>query len=264
MHCSAKRYRSRTSTVLLLAMAVAVCLASLARPGVARAADTKPAAPAATATPGKTAATAPVDKKAAKAKLEADKKAKQEADKIKQKAARDKQDQEDIAAKHPWVRGANWLTFRAGVAAASHAGRPNPGPGVGFGMQHFMNRRWALAAQLDYDLLGKYGGAAEMEVPLHLEATRHFDWGEQMRPYLGMSAGATWHRTYRTGEDEASIRPSLFIVGGANLPIGPRSLMGADLRVGWETDARSTDPVFPVDSNSLLTWRAKITYIRWQ
>lgn len=262
MQCSAKRYRSRTSTVVLLAMAVALTLASIASPGAAQAADAKPAAPAADAK--KAPSAAPADKNAARAKHEADKRSAREADRLKKEAARTKQDQEDIALKHPWVRGANWLGFRAGVAAASYEGRPSPGPGVGFGLQHFMNRRWALGAQIDYDLLGKYGAAAEMEVPMHLEATRHFDWGERMRPYFGMSAGATWHRTYRTGGDEASIRPSLFFVGGANLPIGPRSLMGADARVGWENGARSDDPVFPVDSNSLLTWRVKVSYLRWQ
>jgi hypothetical protein len=249
-------------------LTLAALLVVLAHP-VARAADspaptgtTPPAvagAPAAT-----TPAPTPENKKAAHEKHKADEKAARDAAKQRKSDLRAKEDQEDIEAHRPWVRGANWLGFRAGASAVSELGRPAPGPGFGIGYQHFRSRRWALGVQLDYDLVGKYGGAAEIDVPLHAEITRHFDWGDAMRPYTGLSAGGTWHRTYRTGADEAEMRPSIFLVSGANVLVGPRALMGADFRVGWEGSARSADPVFPNTSNTLLTWRLKVAYLRWQ
>jgi len=260
MQRSARRYRSLTSNALVCAVALGLALASLASPGRALAADAKkPATAAPESEASKSAA-----EKSAREKQNADAKAARDAKRAKKRAAKAREDQDDITAKRPWVNGANWLVFRAGVAAASKEGRPNPGPGFGFGYQHFTSRRWATGLEVDYDLLGKYAGAAEIEVPFHLERIRHYDWGDAMRPYLGLSVGGTWHRTYRTGGDEAEMRPSLFFVTGANLPIAPRSLMGADFRVGWEGNARSSDPVFPNDSNSLLTWRLKLAYLRWQ
>jgi hypothetical protein len=272
------RYRFRLSTVPGLSLVM--LLVTLAHP-VARAADapapagttpatttpatTPPAAATPTAgTPATAPAPTPANRKAAKEKHKADKKAARDAAKQRKQDLRAKEDQADIDAHHPWVRGANWLGFRAGASAVSELGRPAPGPGFGFGYQHFRSRRWAVGIQFDYDLVGKYGGAAEIDVPLHLELTRHFAWGDAMRPYTGLSAGATWHRTYRTGADEAEMRPSVFLVAGANLPVAARALMGADFRVGWEGSARSDDPVFPNTSNTLLTWRFKIAYLRWQ
>jgi hypothetical protein len=265
---------SRPST--LPALTLAILLAAFA-PSMARSADTTaptatppasktpPSTPPAGATPQTTApAPTPANRKAAKEKHKADKQAARDAARQKKSDLRAKEDQEDIEAHRPWVRGANWLGFRAGASAASELGRPAPGPGFGIGYQHFRSRRWATGIQLDYDLVGKYGGAAEIDVPFHFELTRHFGWGDAMRPYTGLSAGGTWHRTYRTGADEAEMRPSVFLVGGANVPIGPRALMGADFRVGWEGSARSSDPVFPNTSNTLLTWRFKIAYLRWQ
>jgi len=245
-------------------LVLAAFLVALAHP-LARAADA-PATPPPATTPSAATTPAPTaaNKKAAREKHKADQQAARDAAKQKQRELRAKEDQQDIEAHRPWVRGANWLGFRAGASAVSELGRPAPGPGFGLGYQHFRSRRWAVGLQLDYDLVGKYGGAAEIDVPLHLELTRHFDWGDAMRPYTGLSAGGTWHRTYRTGSDEAEMRPSMFLIGGANVPVGPRALMGADFRVGWEGSARSDDPVFPNSSNTLLTWRFKIAYLRWQ
>ncbi|MFI5371794.1 MAG: hypothetical protein ACHQ52_09560 [Candidatus Eisenbacteria bacterium] len=262
---SGMRNRTRSSIAPARVAALVLVLAMLAGPGGARAAD--PPKPADTATPAAApgATTAPaMSEKAAREKQKADQKAARATAKNKKRDKRAREVQEDVAAHHPWVQGANWMSLRVGTAAVSELGRPAPGPGFGFGYQHFRSRRWSVGVQFDYDLVGKYGAAAEIDAPLQLEFARHFDWGEAMRPYAGLTVGGTWHRTYRTGGDEADMRPSFYLVTGANVPVGPRSLMGADFRVGWESDARSSDPVFPNSSTSLLTWRLKIAYLRWQ
>lgn len=262
---SGKRNRTRTPNAPAGVTMLALLLAALACAGGAWAAAATPPAGTAkpAAAPGSTVAPA-VNEKTARQKQKADKRSAREAAKNKKRDMRAREVQEDVDAHHPWVQGANWLSFRVGTAAVSELGRPSPGPGFGFGYQHFRSRRWAVGVQFDYDLVGKYGAASEIDAPFQLELTRHFDWGEAMRPYAGVSAGGTWHRTYRTGGDEADMRPSVYLVGGGNVPVAPRSMMGADFRVGWEIDARSTDPVFPNPSSSLLTWRFKVAYLRWQ
>jgi hypothetical protein len=245
--------------------ALVLLLVVVAGPGGAWAADpAKPASPATPAVPPGAATAPAMNEKAAREKQKADQRAARNTAKNKKRDKRAREVQEDVDAHHPWVQGANWLGFRVGTAAVSELGRPAPGPGFGVGYQHFRSRRWSVGLQLDYDVVGKYGAATEIDAPLQLEFARHFDWGEAMRPYTGITAGGTWHRTYRTGGDEADMRPSFYLIGGANVPVGPRSLMGADFRVGWESDARSSDPVFPNSSSSLLSWRFKIAYLRWQ
>ena len=259
---SLRRYRIPTS--IALAGVAALCLAPFA---------TLPAA-AQTAAPSSTTAAPPVkttkpamskaDKKAAEQKRKADHHAANQADRAKQAEKAHAEYVADSTAGVPWIRGANWLSVRVGIAGAVKEGRPDPGPGVGFGYEHFLNHRWSTGFQADFDMLSKDGAASEFEAPIQLDLVRHFGWGDRFRPSLGLSAGGTYYRVYRTGADFSMVRPSFMVVTGGSLPIAPRSLVGIDFRFGWENDATTDNPVFPNGAPSLMTYRLKFSYLRWQ
>jgi hypothetical protein len=191
----------------------------------------------------------------------ADEKAKQESI---EKAKKDAEFKADRDSGLPWVGGANWTAYRIGTAYSTVKNSPDGGIGVGFGMHHFMNRRWSAGLQADLDVLGKFSGGTEAELPLTLQMTRHMKFGSNtMRPYLGFGGGAYFHRYARTGGDEANLRPGGFFAGGFNTPIGPHSLLGFDVRMTLQGKAQSNDPLFPNESSTATHWSFKVAYQRW-
>jgi hypothetical protein len=191
----------------------------------------------------------------------AEEKAKEEASK---KAKRDMEIKADLAAGHPWIEGANWMSFRIGSATSTVKNAPDANIAVGFGMYHFLNRRWAGAFHADLDVLGRFGGGSEMELPLTLEMTRHMDWKTStMRPYLGLGTGVWFHRYYRTGDDEAEVRPGIYLSTGVNSPIGARSMLGMDVRLTFQGSAASDNPMFPNEESTAFHWSLKLNYLRW-
>lgn len=191
----------------------------------------------------------------------ADEKAKRESI---EKAKKDAEVKTDRDAGIPWVGGANWTAFRIGTAYSTVKNSPNGGIGVGFGMHHFMNRRWSAGLQADLDVLGKFSGGTEAELPITLQMTRHMRFGSNtLRPYLGIGGGAYFHRYTRTGGDEANLRPGLLFAGGINTPIGPSSLLGFDMRISFQGDAKSNNPLFPNESSTATHWSFKVSYQRW-
>lgn len=262
-----------TTSVIVCALFCALSAAPAARAADPPAADSTaapaPAPSAAAPTPAAAApAAAPVDRKAAKKaqrdaarKERGEAKAKKEADKRARQEAEDKLDRD---ASSPWIRDANWMSFRAGTASSAVKNSPDGNVGVGFGMYHFLNHRWAAALQADLDVLGKFSGATEMELPLTLEMTRHFRWKTPtMRPYVGAGTGVWFHRYYRTGDDQADVRPGIYLSGGINTPIAPRSLLGVDMRLTFQGNAESDNPLFPNQDTNALHWSFKLNYLRW-
>jgi len=162
----------------------------------------------------------------------------------------------------PWAAEQNWISVRAGYAKASVKAAADGLGGFGFGFNHFRNSKWAFGAYAHYEVLGRFGPAQEIEVPLTAEVTRHFKWTTPARPYLGLGTGAFFHKTYRTGDDGSDTRTGYYVVGGMNAPISDHSLFGLDLRAIVETSARSTNPVFPNSSANAIHWSVKLDYSR--
>lgn len=166
------------------------------------------------------------------------------------------------AADAPWEKGTNWLSARVGVVKSTADFAPGASVGYGFGYTWFLGNNLAWAATAGYDVLGKYGAAAEIEIPLTSEFTRHFRWSESARPYLGLGWGAIYHKTYRTGADESGFRQAIYLTLGANTVLNAKNLLGVDVRFMLEGDSRSINPTFPNTKASSTVLSAKLSYSR--
>lgn len=163
----------------------------------------------------------------------------------------------------PWFKGANWMSFRLGTAGSKVENSPNASVGLGFGAQHFRSSNWSLGMNADLDVLGRFGGASEMEIPLTLEAQRHMRWGsDTVRPFIGVGTGVWYHRFYRTGADGTEVRPGFFLSGGLNSPISAGSVLGFVGRMTVQSNAETDNPYFPNESNSAVHWSLKLSYMR--
>ena len=166
------------------------------------------------------------------------------------------------AATGQWDNDARWISVRAGYAKSGARFAPGGSFGYGFAYSWFLAKGTAWSASVQHDVLGRYGRAAEIEVPITTEFTRHFRWSEPARPYLGVGWGAVYHKTYRTGADESDFRQVLYLTGGGNAALNATSLVGFDVRLMLEQDTRSINPTFPNIEASSTVWSAKLTYSR--
>lgn len=166
------------------------------------------------------------------------------------------------AADDPWAGNQQWVAVRFGYAKAGGSFAGDGAVGWGFGYTRFLHSGLAWSANVQHDMLGRFGGAAEVEVPLTVEFTKHLKWSESTRPYLGLGWGAFYHKIYRTGRDDSGFRQGLFVAGGANGMIDKSSLIGLDVRLVIEQDTRSINPTFPNREPSSLVWSAKLSYSR--
>jgi hypothetical protein len=141
-------------------------------------------------------------------------------------------------------RGSQWMSVRAGYAKGSGDVAPDGLIGGGFGYRRFVLDRWAVGAFAHYELLGQFGRAAEIEVPLTLEVTRHSRWGAAVYPYVGIGAGAFYHKLSRTGADESGFTPGRYLTLGVHVPIHKPGLLGVDVRMA-SVDKLDGNPAFP-------------------
>lgn len=160
----------------------------------------------------------------------------------------------------PWGPDRHWLDFRVGYAKSLEQGAADGNIGAGFGFTYMGKSRWSLGAHTHVELLGRFGGAAEIEVPMTFEVARHFGWKSVARPYLGAGGGAFFHKTYRTGADEAHVRPGFMLVGGFNAAVSDANLLGIDVRMVFQGSASSRNPVFPNDTEDAVHWSVKLNY----
>jgi len=168
-----------------------------------------------------------------------------------------------IAAVDPWAEGMTWASFRFGYAKSAAQFAANGNVGFGFAYTKFLSRKWSLGGSAQYDVLGKFGDASEIEIPFGVDLTRHFKWATTARPYFGLGSGLFFHKTYRTGEDVGDIRKGVFLTYGVNAPISDQSLIGLDVRNTFEFDAESHNPVFVNDQKSAMHWSVKLNYARF-
>ncbi|MEK7331340.1 MAG: hypothetical protein AAB113_11125 [Candidatus Eisenbacteria bacterium] len=166
------------------------------------------------------------------------------------------------AADDAWSDDACWISVRAGSARSGARFAPDGAFGYGFGYTWFLAKEVAWSANVQHDLLGRYARAAEIEVPMTVEFTKHFRFSAPARPYLGAGWGAIYHKSYRTGADESGFRQGLYLATGGNAVLNAGSLIGVDVRLMLEQDTRSINPTFPNAEASSTNWSVKLSYSR--
>src|SRR2546422_660216 len=90
----------------------------------------------------------------------------------------------------PWTTGTEWFTVRAGYAKSTAAGAADGNVGFGFAYTRFHNSKWAFGGTAEWDVLGRFGSARELEVPWTIEVSRHYKWPATLRPFLALGVGA--------------------------------------------------------------------------
>ena len=163
----------------------------------------------------------------------------------------------------PWQKGSRWVSFRAGYAKSLEGGAPNAMGGYGFGLSRMLSDRVSLGFFIHHELLGKYGGAAQIEIPITAEYAFHLRWNTPLRPYVGMGVGAFYHKIYRSGADRTEMQPAAIFKFGADAPLDARNLIGMDARLAAvASDDETVDPVFGKSKPSSLRWSIKLNYSR--
>lgn len=169
----------------------------------------------------------------------------------------------DVDPLEGWNKGKSWVSVRAGYAKSTQTGAANGNAGAGAGYTRFLSARWSLGLIVQGDVLGKFGGAADIEYPVTLEIARHIRWRTALRPYFGLGGGAYYHKYFRTGDDEAHWRSGFYLLGGANAPIGGRNILGVDGRIQFVSgDPAVTNPVFGSEASQNVHYSLKMAYSR--
>jgi hypothetical protein len=140
-------------------------------------------------------------------------------------------------------RGSQWMSVRAGYAKVSGDAAPSGLVGGGFGYRRFVIDKWSVGGFVHYDVLGRFGDATEIAVPLTLEVTRHARWGAMAYPYAGIGAGAFYYKRYRTGADVSGFTPGRYLVGGIHVPVRKQGLLGLEARMAT-VDQLDENPAF--------------------
>lgn len=167
------------------------------------------------------------------------------------------------AADDPWQKGAAWASFRAGYAKSLEGGAPNGMAGYGFGFSRMLSDRFSLGFFVQHELLGKYGGAAQIEIPATAEYAMHFRLKTPLRPYVGVGVGAFYHKHYRSGADRAEMLPATIFKFGADVPLDAHNVLGMDARMASVlNDDERFDPVFGKPKPQSLRWSVKLNYAR--
>ena len=168
----------------------------------------------------------------------------------------------------PWDEGRTWMSVRAGYAGnrSKQAGHGGAGYGIGFSRMlspSHVNRwsvlgfeplgflpwtlfkNYSLGAYAQYDVLGRFGSASEIEIPATLELARHFAWKSAAHPYLAFGGGWFYRKSYGTSNDFDRGTSGFYMAGGFNAPIAGRQMLGLDFRVArLDGENIPTNPVF--------------------
>ena len=163
----------------------------------------------------------------------------------------------------PWQKGAQWTTFRFGYAKSLEGGAPNGMAGLGFGFSRMMSNRVSLGLFVHYELLGKFGDAAQIEIPVTAEYAYVIKWNTALRPYVGVGLGAFYHKDYKTGADRSDLLPATLFKFGADTPLDQHNVLGVDARIAWVgNDDETVDPVFGKAHPASERWSVKLCYSR--
>ena len=171
-----------------------------------------------------------------------------------------------------WGARRNWLSFRAGYAKSGTEDAANGSVGGGIGYSRMISKwkiykwtlfkRFSLGGYVHVDQLGRFGDAAEIEVPATIELVRHFRWGSPyVRPYVGVGGGAFYRKLYRSGDDIGVMRSGKYLVLGVNSPIDGINVLGLDMRLA-KVDATNAgvNPVFGLGDDNATHWSVKLNY----
>ena len=165
-----------------------------------------------------------------------------------------------------WTKGKQWLSVRAGYARSAATGAADGNLGFGFGYTRVRSARWSWTAASQFEILGRYGDSNEIEVPWTVELTRHFKWSSNARPYLGLGAGAYYHKISGTSQDAASLIFGPHLAGGFNFPISDHALLGFDIRMSVLKPDKQLNPVFGAEAvtgegqSRVVHWGAKVSH----
>lgn len=154
-----------------------------------------------------------------------------------------------------WTPGTGWLSVRAGYAKMAAPFAPNGAAGYGFGYSRMLQPIWvfhhlSLGAYAHHELLGRFGGAAVVHVPVTFELNRHLMWNGGIRPYLGLGYGANFVKGYRFPDTPGDVRGGGYLVGGLNSQLNGNSVIGVDARAGVIADLDDT-----------YVWSIKLNYV---
>ncbi len=188
------------------------------------------------------------------------------------------------AADNPWGAGANWIYLRAGFAHSSVDGGGNGGAGYGMGFRHMLKpshvnewrvlgvkplgflrwtvfRDWSLGGSVEYNVVGRYGSASEIEIPATFDMTRYILWKSEAKPYVTLGFGPYYRKLYNTGSDLSKIVPSAFLGTGFDMPVSNHQLVGFDLRMARvASENKPVNPVFGGGSYISNHWSFKVAY----
>lgn len=181
-------------------------------------------------------------------------------------------DARDEELQSHWAARRNWLSFRAGYAKSATEDAANGSVGGGIGYSRMLSKwkiyKWtlfkhfSLGGYAHIEQLGRFGDAAEIEVPATIELVRHFRWDSPyVHPYLGVGGGAFYRKLYRSGDDIGEMRSGKYLVLGVNSPVDGTNVLGLDLRV-VKLDATNVrvNPVFGAGDNNAKHWSVKVNY----
>ena len=163
----------------------------------------------------------------------------------------------------PWQKGTSWTTFRVGYAKSLEGGAPSGMAGFGFGFSRMLSNRVSLGFFVHDELLGKFGEASQIEIPVTAEYAYVLKWNTALRPYVGVGLGAFYHKIYKTGADRTDVLPATIFKFGADTPLDQHNVLGMDARVAWVgNDDETVDPVFGKPSPTSERWSVKLCYSR--
>jgi hypothetical protein len=184
----------------------------------------------------------------------------------------------------PWAAGSDWLYVRAGYAKSGADGAGDGGGGAGFGFRHMLSpsrvdqwrvfgvrplpfipwslfKNWSFGGFAEYNVLGRYGTAKEIEVPAALDLTRHIQLRGDVKPYFSLGFGPHYRKTYGTGEDFGRIAVSGFVAGGFDVAIAEGQMLGIDVRLARvDAENKPANPVFGPGQNEATHWSVKLAY----
>jgi hypothetical protein len=141
------------------------------------------------------------------------------------------------------ARGTQWMSLRAGYVKSMGDYQPDGLMGGGFGYRRFVLDHWSFGGFANYELLGRFGRAADIQVPITLEVARHSRWGAAVYPYVGVGAGAFFQKVYRTGVDRSGMVPGRYVTMGAYTPVQKNAMLGLDIRLA-QVERTDNNPAF--------------------
>lgn len=184
----------------------------------------------------------------------------------------------------PWATGSNWLYLRGGYAKSGANDAGNGGAGYGFGFRHMLSttrvdrwgafgvrplgflhwtllKHWSFGGFVEYDVLGRYGNASEIEVPMAVDLTRHVMWKGAAKPYFSLGMGTFHRKTYRTGTDLSHTAVAGFVSTGFDARIASNQMLGVDARLARVPSENSPpNPVFGGGTSEATHWSVKLSY----